>query len=134
MQDEQQRLEALSKDELIKELLEAKSQLKNMAHDHKRRAERSEFHTGIEFIFDLDVAEARGVDISETGVAFEIVEPLAVELRFFQGGELHHFKANLVRTQKKDDGSFLLGLEFKGEVKMQPLPDAPDEDSPAIEF
>ena len=102
------------------------------AEEKVSRAVRKELSTTVEFIFDLDVVEARGLNISDTGIAFVVDQPPPVELRFRQGDEDHQYKAELVRTQSDPKGGFLMGLRFAGKLELPPLPEPPDDDSPAI--
>lgn len=66
----------------------------------------------VEFAMDHKILEARGVDVSEGGVAFETSEPLHVALTVTVDGETMTRQARLVRILKDDDGKFTFGLEF----------------------
>ena len=135
--------ERMTKEQLIAEVKRLRAQLNAPPHSDcagkptptpVSRAAREELTTTVEFIFDLDVVEAKGLNVSETGIAFVVEHAPPVELRFHQEGRDRQYKAELVRTQKNPDGGFLMGLRFAGELELPPLPDAPDDDSPSIDF
>ena len=143
MPDGSDNLAGMTREQLVSEVLRLRAELKaakpggcddNRPQEKVVRAAREKLTTTVEFIFDLDVVEARGLNISETGIAFVVDQPPPVELRFRQNGVDHQYKAELVRTMKNPDGGFLMGLRFAGKLEMPPLPDAPDEDSPTIIF
>ncbi len=126
----------MSREQLIQELTKLEKRLQEIEPKEKvpqvPRSPREPLKTEIEFIFDVDVVVASGLDISETGVAFLVDEPLPVEMRFEHKGVKHHLKARLVRTQRLPERGFLMGLELQGEVSTPPLPPPPDEDSPTV--
>lgn len=125
----------MDKEQLIKEVQRLRGLLgqpKRSPEATSQRALREDLSSDIEFIFDVDVLEAKGLNISATGVAFTIEHALPVELRFEHQGQSHHYKARLVRTQSLDTGGFLMGLEFRDEVKLSELPPAPGEDDPMV--
>ena len=128
-------LAAMDKEQLIKEVQRLRDLLGQSQSDPaavRQRAPREELSSDIEFIFDVDVLEAKGLNISSTGVAFTIAQALPVELRFDHQGQMHHYRARLVRTKSLDTGDFLMGLEFRGEVKPPELPPPPGEDDPMV--
>lgn len=135
MSEEIRDLAAMDKEQLIKEVQRLQGllgQYKSNQGAARQRAPREEMNSDIEFIFDVDVLGAKGLNVSATGVAFTIEQALPVELRFAHQGQCHHYKARLVRTQSLDTGGFLMGLEFRGEVTLPELPPAPGEDDPAV--
>jgi len=77
-----------------------------------RRQERKDIRTNIEFITDFDIVDARGIDISEGGISFELYEELPFELRFELENRLHHYRANLVWVKRIPEGGFRFGLMF----------------------
>jgi hypothetical protein len=128
-------LAAMDKEQLIKEVQRLQGLLEQSQSNQgaaRQRAPREELSSDIEFIFDVDVLGAKGLNISATGVAFTIEQALPVELRFEHQGQSHHYKARLVRTKSLDTGGFLMGLELRGEVKLTDLPPAPGEDDPMM--
>lgn len=80
--------------------------------DDRRRAPRKEIEETVEFVVEGGhIAQAVGVDISETGIAFEAYEPLTVALTVDVDGKDLTRMARLVRVEATDDG-YLFGLEF----------------------
>lgn len=77
-----------------------------------RRQERKGLRANIEFITDFDIVDARGIDISEGGISFELFEELPFELRFELENRLHHYRANLVWVKRIPEGGFRFGLMF----------------------
>jgi len=128
-------LAAMDKEQLIKEVQRLRGllgQSQSNPEAVRQRASREELSSNIEFIFDVDVLEAKGLDISATGVAFTIEHALPVELRFEHHGQIHHYRARLVRTNRLDTGGFLMALELQSEVKPPELPPPPGEDDPML--
>ncbi|MEZ4527197.1 MAG: PilZ domain-containing protein [Desulfobacterales bacterium] len=77
-----------------------------------QRQERKGLRANIEFITDFDIVDARGIDISEGGISFELYEELPFELRFELENRLHHYRANLVWVKRIPEGGFRFGLMF----------------------
>ena len=113
-----------TKDQLIKELeamrqhmTELESKLANLKskNDPKGlilRSPREDLHSGIELITDFDVIEAKGINISETGICFESNENLPFEMQFEYEGKLHRHRAHLVWVKRLSEGGYRFGLEF----------------------
>jgi len=78
----------------------------------ENRIERQELRTHIEFITDFDIVEAKGINISDGGISFELYEDLPFEMRFDYQGEPHHHRANLVWIKRLPFGGFRFGLMF----------------------
>ena len=78
----------------------------------ENRPERHELRTHIEFITDFDIVEAKGINISEGGISFELYEDLPFEMRFDYKGVPHHHRANLVWIKRLPLGGFRFGLMF----------------------
>ena len=76
------------------------------------RQDRIPLDTTIEFIGDFDVAKARGVDLSEGGVCFELDEDLPFEMRFKMDGKEQTRRARCVWLRSKPDKGYFLGLQF----------------------
>ena len=83
------------------------------------RAQRRELDAEIEFIGDFDLVSARGVDISEGGICFEVGEGFPFEMQFQWDGEEHRHRARLVWMKRLEDGSYRCGFEF---VSPEPHP------------
>lgn len=76
------------------------------------RSPRKEIDSGVEFIADFDVIEAKGINISETGICFELNENLPFEMQFEYKGKLHRHRAHLVWVKRLPEGGYHFGLEF----------------------
>ncbi|MFP4348946.1 MAG: PilZ domain-containing protein [Thermodesulfobacteriota bacterium] len=98
--------------ELRSELDALKSKKKTGSDRLESRPPRQEIRTHVEFIADFDVIEARGINISEGGICFELDEDLPFEMRFELDGKLHQHRANLVWVKRSSGGGYLFGLMF----------------------
>jgi hypothetical protein len=103
-----------SKQELIEELKELRGRLagRDRSDQLKARSRRVPLEAEIELIADFDLLQATGINISETGIAFESAQPLFFEMRFKHQGRLHHQRARLVWMKSGEQGQSRLGLEF----------------------
>lgn len=81
----------------------------------KRRAERQNFETDIEFIVNDDILRASAVNISETGIRFNTRQPMCIEMRFMIDGKAIDKKARLCWAKEQQDGTFSYGLEYLNE-------------------
>jgi hypothetical protein len=112
-----------TKDELIEEIetmhrhsaeLEKKiTQLES--HTDKKpvnRQPRKEIDAAVEFIADFDIIEARGVNISEGGICFELKEDLPFEMQFRHNGKMHRHRAHLIWVKRLPEGGYRFGLKF----------------------
>jgi hypothetical protein len=79
----------------------------------KERASRRPLHSEIELIGDFDIIEAEGVDISESGICFELRKQLFFDMRFVQNGTLSEKRARLIWVKQTDDGRPRLGFHFE---------------------
>ena len=77
-----------------------------------RTSERKEIRTQIEFIVNADIISAQSINISETGLRFDMKEPIKIHLRMEIDGELCDREAQFVWAVKKPDGGMTYGLEF----------------------
>jgi len=84
----------------------------NIDDSVKTRARRKPMQASIEFIGDFDLLEAEGVDISETGICFELPRPLPFDMQFMQNGELISRRARLIWVKQLDGERTRLGLRF----------------------
>ncbi len=135
MSESTSKLAAMDKEQLINEVQRLRGLLGQSGSNAAaaiQRSAREDFSSSIEFIFDVDVLAAKGLNISATGVAFTVDQALPVELRFERDGQIHNYRARLVRTQSLDTGGFIMALEFQGEVEMPELPPPPGEDDPKV--
>jgi len=116
-----------TKDQLIEELEAMRQQIADFkakirkfeseTKDNSRglilRSPRKEIQADIEFIADFDVIEAKGVNISETGICFELNEDLPFEMQFTNdSGQLCKQRARLIWVKRLPEGGYRFGLEF----------------------
>ena len=76
------------------------------------RLDRAQFDADIEFIGDFDVVQAKGVNISQGGICFEINGPLAFDMRLDLQGAGGIRRANLLWMKSRRDNRYQLGFEF----------------------
>lgn len=88
---------------------EEKSRVKSTA-----RHPRVKFDGTIEFIAHFDSVQARGINISEGGICFELNEALHFDLRFAHEGAVHKHAAHLIWMKRFPDGGYRFGLQFAG--------------------
>lgn len=79
---------------------------------HVRRQERQPLEADIEFIGDFDIIGAKGIDLSEGGICFEVSEPLTFEMRFDVHQQTHNHRAQLVWVSSLSTGGYHLGFKF----------------------
>lgn len=118
--------EEKTRDALIAELREARKEIQRLRAQaallesrvmertrppHHRRP-RQEIETDIEFISDFDLVRAKGVDLSEGGICFEVDRDLPFEMKFDLEGNRHEKRANLIWMRGLDDGRNRLGFAF----------------------
>lgn len=78
----------------------------------KVRAARKPMHANIEFIGDFDLLEAEGVDISDSGICFELHTPLPFDMQFEQDGQRIRKHARLIWVKQLEGDRSRLGLHF----------------------
>ena len=105
--------------ELMAEIQELRTQVRRLTAKCegqgptlKERASRSPLKTEIEIVGDFDILEAIGVDISDTGICFELKKQLFFDMRFMQGERLVEKRARLVWVKYVDDERARLGFHF----------------------
>jgi hypothetical protein len=77
-----------------------------------QRQPRTPLDSDVELIADFDLVEAKGINISEGGLAFELPTGLPFEMRIKKGGHNGAFKAELVWMKRLPDGAYRMGLKF----------------------
>jgi|TARA_B100001964_G_C13661106_1_gene349063 hypothetical protein len=77
-----------------------------------QRSERVELSTKVEFVGDFDILQATGVNLSESGICFDIEETLPFEMRLEWEGEPYRYRAHLVWMKRLPEGGFRVGLKF----------------------
>ena len=80
----------------------------------KERAPRQPLHSKIELVGDFDILEAEGVDISESGICFELKTPLYFDMRFVcdEDGTCVEKCARLIWVKQEGKGRSRLGFSF----------------------
>lgn len=76
------------------------------------RPPRLPLESDVEFMGDFDILRARGVNISEQGICFEIREELPFEMRFTLHGQTQIRRAHCVWVRRLPAGGCHLGLRF----------------------
>lgn len=108
--------EEKTKEELIAELRELRSRLNDDdpsdADSGGTRSQRKQLNAEIRFIGDFGMIQAEGVNLSETGICFEVHGKIPFEMEFEIDGELHEHRANLVWMSKVEQARCKLGFEF----------------------
>jgi hypothetical protein len=66
----------------------------------------------IESIADFDLIRAHGVNLSETGIAFEVDQPPAFEMRFKMEGRVRTHGAQLMWMKRQPEGNYRFGFRF----------------------
>lgn len=116
MQDSQK-----TKAQLIEELAECRDRLAALTDESAAdaaaaadatRPERSQLQTSIQFIGDFGLVEAKGLDLSEGGIGFEIEQDIPFDMEFEIDGELHQHRARMVWMQRLADGRSRFGFQF----------------------
>ncbi len=76
------------------------------------RASRDQLQTEIQFIGDFGLVKARGIDLSDGGICFEVDEDIPFDMEFKLDGEIHRYRARLVWMRRQVEGSSRFGFEF----------------------
>ena len=76
------------------------------------RAERSPVRTDVEFYVGDAIMKAISVNVSETGLCFDMDEPIKICLRMEANDQLINREAQIVWAKKKSDGGVTYGFEF----------------------
>lgn len=76
------------------------------------RPPRRALETDVEFMGDFDVLRAKGVNISEEGICFEVQEDLPFEMRFDLHGKPQTKRAHCVWVRRLPTGGYHFGLRF----------------------
>jgi len=73
----------------------------------------------VELAGEFDVLEAEGVDISDTGLCFDLRKPLIFDVRFMYKEKLHEKRCSLVWMKQIDNGSSRLGFHFQEPISQE---------------
>lgn len=76
------------------------------------RSPRVELYVDIEFIGDFDIVQAKGINLSEGGICFEMAEALPFEMQFAVEGKMQKHRAHLIWMKRIPEGGFRFGLKF----------------------
>ena len=110
-----------TKAQLIEELAELRDRLAARTDENAAdaadagdatRPERSRLQTSIQFIGDFGLVEAKGLDLSEGGIGFELEQDIPFDMEFEIDGELHQHRARMVWMQRLADGRSRFGFQF----------------------
>jgi hypothetical protein len=76
------------------------------------RSHRVELDTEIEFVGDFDIVKAYGVNLSESGICFELEDSLLFEMRFARQGKVEQRRAQLIWVKNVEGGRSRVGFRF----------------------
>ena len=76
----------------------------------KRKSQRIESASPVEFIIDANTVDGVTMDVSSTGVRMTTPTPIEVDLQTGPGEEAR--RATLVWACQRDDGSCMYGFEY----------------------
>ena len=77
------------------------------------RSTRNEIETTIQFIGDFGLVKAKGLDLSNGGIGFELEEDIPFDMEFEVDGDLHQHRAYTVWMQRLKNGCSRFGFQFK---------------------
>ena len=77
-----------------------------------QRAERKPVRTDVEFYAGDAIMKAISVNVSESGLCFDMDEPIKICLRMEVNDQLINREAQIVWAKKKPDGGVTYGFEF----------------------
>ncbi len=101
---------------LRKQILKLEKKIHSLTTENKKefknRLPRVELNTEIEAIGDFDILKAKGIEISEGGISFEMKEDLPFELQFYLKDKFFNQRVNLVWLEKKQEGGYRCGFRF----------------------
>lgn len=111
-----------TKAQLIAELAELKNRLAELTGepsdettettDSHPRSTRNEIKTAIQLIGDFGLVEAKGLDLSDGGIGFELEDDIPFDMEFEVDGNLHQHRAHMVWMQRLDNGRSRFGFQF----------------------
>ena len=90
----------------MKQLKQRKQQI------HSPRSTRNEIETTIQFIGDFGLVKAKGLDLSNGGIGFELEEDIPFDMEFEIAGNLHQHRAYMVWMQRLENGCSRFGFQF----------------------
>lgn len=78
------------------------------------RENRADIKTEIMLVGDFDHVKANSVNISESGICFDLAEPLMFEMKYCSDKQ-YIKRAKLLWMKKNSDNTFRLGMHFEDE-------------------
>lgn len=103
--DDQQKTQA-------KHIAELQELRRSQEEESARRAARVGLDAQIEVIGNFDVLRASGINLSASGICFEVAEDLLFEMRFVSQGKIHQHRARLMWMKRIGEGGCRLGFNF----------------------
>ena len=106
------------REQLIAEVRELRARLATLEGEAKKenespsRMQRNELQTQIQFIGDFGLLRARGVDLSEGGICFEVDEDIPFDMEFELADAPHQPRARLAWMKRLPNGRSRFGFEF----------------------
>jgi hypothetical protein len=106
------------REQLIVEIQKLRARLAIFEKEAKKgdetpsRLQRNELQTEIQFIGDFGLLRARGVDLSEGGICFEVDEDIPFDMEFELDDATHQHRARLVWMKSLPNGRSRFGFEF----------------------
>ena len=77
-----------------------------------QRSERRDLPTNIHVMGDFNLIQGRGINVSETGICFEINYDIPFEMEYELDGDRRQQRANLVWMRQLMDGRNQFGFNF----------------------
>ena len=96
---------------------EAKVQPQQPAQDQREagapsRSRRRDLQTQIQVLGDFSMLQARGVNVSDDGICFEVMYDLPFEIQYEVEGETRQHRAHLMWMRQLEDGRNQFGFKF----------------------
>ena len=98
--------------ELRRRMRELEAELVDMAGADKRSSPRRLETVGIQFVAEIDIVDAEGVDRSDDGVQIALARPMRFNLSLEEDDEHVARCAELVWARRQTDGWARMGFQF----------------------
>ena len=76
------------------------------------RSRRRDLQTQIQVLGDFSMLQARGVNVSDDGICFEVMYDIPFEIQFEAEGEMRQHRAHLMWMKQLADGRNQFGFKF----------------------
>ena len=76
------------------------------------RSRRRDLQTQIQVLGDFSMLQARGVNVSDDGICFELMYDLPFEIQFDVDGQMRQYRAHLMWMRQLSDGRNQFGFKF----------------------